>query len=59
LSKRKGILSQLVNYGDQSNIKSMMAASLIDYSTFSYVLMRTGLEIPVNIKFELQLKGVN
>ncbi len=49
---KKGFLSALISYGDQKNVRYMMAASFIDYTTFSFVGLRTGIEIPLNIKFE-------
>jgi ABC-2 type transport system permease protein len=52
LATRQGLLSALVSYGDQGNIKYVPAASFIDYLTFSYVGTRTGIEIPVNITYE-------
>ena len=52
LNTRKGVLANLVNYGDQGNMKYMIAASFIDYSTYSYVGNRAGIEIPLNIRYE-------
>lgn len=52
LLTRQGYLSTLVSYGDQSNMKYMMAASFCDYTTYKYVGEKAGVEIPVNIRFE-------
>ena len=52
LSERKGSLSTLVSYGDPANMKYMMAASFCDYTSYEYVGEKTGIEIPLNIKFE-------
>ena len=51
-NERKGYISTLVSYGDPANIKFMMAASFCDYTSFVYVGEKTGIEIPLNIKFE-------
>ena len=52
-----GLLSQLRSYGDQANVKFIMAASLVDYLTFSFVGKKTGIEMPINIKYEFAGRG--
>lgn len=52
LKIKTGLISALVSYGEPANIKYMMAASFIDYTTYNYIGLRTGLEIPINIIFE-------
>jgi len=53
----KGMLSPLVNYGDQSNVRYMMASSYIDYLTFIYIGEKTGSETPMNVKYEFAGRG--
>lgn len=45
-------VSGLKNYGDQSNVKYMTATSFIDYLTYDYVGLKTGIELPLNMKYE-------
>ncbi len=52
-----GALSSVTSYGDQSNIKYLTAASFIDYMTYSYISLKTGIEIPMNIKYEYSGRG--
>lgn len=52
LDTKKGSLSALVSYGEQSNIKYGMASSFVDYAAFNYIGLRTGMETPMNIKYE-------
>ena len=52
-----GSLSPLRSYGDQANMKYMIAASFIDYITFSYISEATGIEIPFNVKYEYAGRG--
>jgi ABC-2 type transport system permease protein len=52
ITSGKGLLSPVKSYGDRSNIKYMVAASFIDYSTFNYLSQKTGIEIPLNVKYE-------
>lgn len=49
---KKGLISALISYGDLKNIRTMMAASFIDYTTYNYIGFRTGIQLPFNIKFE-------
>jgi ABC-2 type transport system permease protein len=53
----EGSLSPLKSYGDQANMKYMIAASFVDYITFSYISQKTGIEIPVNVKYEYAGRG--
>jgi len=57
INTRKGLLSAVTSYGDQSNIKYLTAASFIDYMTYSYISLKTGIEIPMNIKYEYSGRG--
>lgn len=59
ISDGKGLLSPLKSYGDQANVKYMVAASFIDYTAFSYISQKTGIEIPFNIKYEYAGRGKN
>ncbi len=53
----EGSLSPLKSYGDQANMKYMIAASFVDYITFSYISQKTGIEIPFNVKYEYAGRG--
>jgi ABC-2 type transport system permease protein len=53
----KGSLSPLKSYGDQANMKYMVAASFVDYTTFSFISQKTGIEIPFNVKYEYAGRG--
>jgi ABC-2 type transport system permease protein len=57
ITSRNGLLSPVTSYGDQSNIKYLTAASFIDYMTYSYVSLKTGIEIPMNVKYEYSGRG--
>ena len=57
INNRKGQLSPLESYGDQANMKYMIAASFVDYTTFSFVSQKTGIEIPFNVKYEYAGRG--
>ncbi len=52
ISSRNGLLSPVTSYGDKSNMKYLTGASFIDYMTYSYISLKTGIEIPMNIKYE-------
>jgi ABC-2 type transport system permease protein len=52
ISDHNGRISALASYGDPSNMKFMMAASFCDYTSYGYVQEKTGIEIPLDIKFE-------
>jgi len=45
------------SYGDQANLKYMVAASFIDYTAFSYISQKTGIEIPFNVEYEYAGRG--
>ena len=49
---RKGMLSSLVSYGEQSDVKYIMAASLVDYTSYNYIGLKAGINNPLSIKFE-------
>jgi len=53
----EGSLSPLKSFGDQANMKYMIAASFVDYITFSYISQKTGIEIPFNVKYEYAGRG--
>jgi ABC-2 type transport system permease protein len=53
----KGFLSSLEIYGDQSNLKYMVAASFVDYTTFSYISQKTGIGIPMNVEYKYAGRG--
>jgi ABC-2 type transport system permease protein len=55
----KGFLSSLESYGDQANMKFMAAASFIDYTTLTFVSQKTGIEIPMNVKYQYAGRGKN
>ena len=59
ISKGEGILSPLKSYGDQANLKYMPAAAFIDFMTFSYISQKTGVEFPMNVKYEFAGRGKN
>ncbi|MDP4222105.1 MAG: ABC transporter permease [Bacteroidota bacterium] len=52
LANRNGLISPITSYGDRSNVKYISAASFVDYTTYSYISLRTGIRVPVNIKYE-------
>lgn len=52
ISGNKAKLPIIKSYGDQSNSKYMIAASFIDYTLFDYIGRKSGIEMPVNIKYE-------
>ena len=53
----KGLLSPIKSYGDQANVKYMVAASFIDYTAFSFISLKTGIEFPFNVKYEYAGRG--
>jgi len=59
ITSGKGLLLPLKNYGDQANLKYMVAASFIDYTAFSYISRKTGIEIPYNVEYEYAGRGKN
>jgi ABC-2 type transport system permease protein len=52
LSSGKGDYPSLISYGDQSNVKYMMAGSFIDYVALNYVSLKAGIKIPLSITYE-------
>jgi ABC-2 type transport system permease protein len=50
-------ISPLTSYGDQSNVKYMIAASFIDYLTYGYLGLKTGIELPMNMNYEYAGRG--
>ncbi|MBM2813379.1 MAG: transporter permease [Ignavibacteria bacterium] len=57
LETRTGLLSPIISFGDQSNVKYFMAASMVDYTAYNYVAMRAGIQLPLNIKYESSISG--
>jgi ABC-2 type transport system permease protein len=53
----KGSLSPLKSYGDQANMKYLVAASFVDYLTFSFISQKTGIKIPFDVKYEYAGRG--
>ena len=50
-------LSPIKSYGDQANMKYLIAASFVDYVTFSFISQKTGIKIPLNVKYEFAGRG--
>jgi len=50
-------LPSLESFGDQANVKGMIAASLVDYAIFNYISLKTGIQIPVDIKYKYAGRG--
>jgi len=48
----KGLLPPVINYGDQTNVRFIIAASFIDYSLYSFISRETGIEVPVNLTYD-------
>jgi ABC-2 type transport system permease protein len=57
LSAKEGQISPLVSYGDQSNVRFMVAASFIDYITYGFVGVKTNITVPFNVKYEYAGRG--
>ena len=57
ISSGKGLLSPVKSYGDQANVKYMVAAAFIDYTAFSFISQKTGIEFPFNVKYEYAGRG--
>jgi ABC-2 type transport system permease protein len=57
ISGGAGSLPPLRSYGDQANMKYMIAASFIDYIAFNYISEATGIEIPLKVKYEYAGRG--
>lgn len=57
ISGGAGSLPPLRSYGDQANMKYMIAASFIDFITFNYISEATGIEIPLKVKYEFAGRG--
>lgn len=57
IASRKDLLPPIKSYGDQANVKYMIAASFVDYTAFSYVGQKTGIEIPLNVEYEYAGRG--
>jgi ABC-2 type transport system permease protein len=52
ISGRTKFLPSIESYGDRSNVRFMIAASLADYVVFNFIGTITGTELPVNIKYK-------
>jgi ABC-2 type transport system permease protein len=57
IASGKELLPPIKSYGDQANVKYMIAASFVDYTAFSYVSQKTGIEIPLNVEYEYAGRG--
>jgi ABC-2 type transport system permease protein len=57
INSGKGLLLPIKSYGDQANVKYLVAASFIDYTAFSYISLKTGIEFPFNVKYEYAGRG--
>jgi ABC-2 type transport system permease protein len=57
ISSGKRLATTLISYGDQANTRYMGASSFVDYITFSFISQKTGIEMPVNIKYEYAGRG--
>lgn len=57
LSGESRYISPLTNYGDQANVRYMAAVSFIDYLTYGYLGVKTGIELPMNMNYEYAGKG--
>jgi ABC-2 type transport system permease protein len=54
---RSSNVPTIKSYGDQANTRYMVAASFVDYTLFSYISLKTGIELPVNIEYEYAGRG--
>lgn len=54
---RSGNPPSITNFGDQSNARFLIASSFIDYVTISYVGIKMGMEMPVDIEYKYAGKG--
>jgi len=52
IEKGKGLLPPVINYGDQTNVRFIIASSFIDYSLYSFISRETGIEVPVNLTYD-------
>jgi ABC-2 type transport system permease protein len=57
INGRSSYISPLKSYGDQSNVKYMTAASFIDYLTYGYLGLKTGIELPMKMNYEYAGRG--
>jgi ABC-2 type transport system permease protein len=57
ITSGKGLLLPVKSYGDQANLKYMVAASFIDYTAFNYISQKTGIEIPFTVEYEYAGRG--
>jgi ABC-2 type transport system permease protein len=57
LAGRNDYLPEITVYGDPSSSRYMIASSFADFSLFSYISRITGIELPVNIKYEYSGRG--
>lgn len=54
---RSADVPEFISYGDQANMKYLVAASFIDYASFSYISRVSGVTIPLNVKYEYAGRG--
>lgn len=50
-------ISPLLSYGDQSNVRFMVAASFVDYIAYGFIGLKTNINVPFNIKYEYAGRG--
>jgi len=53
----KGLLPPIKSYGDQANVRYMVAAAFVDYTALSFISQKTGIEFPLNVKYEYAGRG--
>jgi len=50
-------ISPLSSYGDQANVRFMVAASFVDYITYGFIGQKTNIIVPFNIDYEYAGRG--
>jgi ABC-2 type transport system permease protein len=48
----KGSAPELVSAGDMANVRTVMAASLLDYTSFTHLGGKAGIQMPFSIRYE-------
>lgn len=59
ITAHQGTIEPLVSYGIQSEVKYIMTALFMDYTTMNYISQKTGIEVPFNVSFESANIGKN
>jgi ABC-2 type transport system permease protein len=52
LTDSSTLISPIVNYGDPSNARYMLAASYVDYLTYIYIGEKTGISVPFSVSYQ-------